>query len=145
MREIGLICLFGFTSFDDIKTKQVRVLELIVFGLLGIIINFISPSITLKSIAAGVGIGLVLLLISHITKEKIGKGDAIIIAITGLYLGWINTLVLLWISSIFALIAGVIIIKKYGLRSDHEIPFIPFLTLGYLSMYLIRFIGSVFL
>ncbi len=60
MREIGLICLFGFTSFDDIKTKQVRVLELIVFGLLGIIINFISPSITLKSIAGGVGIGLVL-------------------------------------------------------------------------------------
>lgn len=143
MREIGLICLYGLTAFDDIRTKHVRLIELIGFGLLGLLINFISPALSVKSILGGIFLGLVLLLFSHISKEKIGKGDALIISITGLYLGWINTLVLLWLSSIISLIVGLFIIKRNKYGTDYEIPFVPFLLLGYLSMYLIRFVWSV--
>ena len=50
MREIGLICLYGLTAFDDIRTKHVRLIELIGFGLLGLLINFISPALSVKSI-----------------------------------------------------------------------------------------------
>ena len=41
METIGLACLYGLTAMDDLKTKQVRVIEIIVFGILGIAINVI--------------------------------------------------------------------------------------------------------
>ena len=91
METIGLACLYGLTAMDDLKTKQVRVLEIIVFGILGIIINIIYKPHTLISVLGGVGIGLLTILFSYISKEKIGMGDAYIITVTGLYLGFIDT------------------------------------------------------
>lgn len=141
METIGLACLYGLTAMDDLKTKQVRVLEIIVFGILGIIINIIYKPHTLISVLGGVGIGLLTILFSYISKEKIGMGDAYIITVTGLYLGFIDTAVLLWISSLLAAITGLVLIRKYD-NAKMEIPFVPFLLIAYIIMYLIHILGE---
>lgn len=143
MREIGLIIFYGLTAFDDIRTKQVRILEIIVFGILGIIVNVIWPVKSVESIICGLLVGLVLYIFSILTKEKIGKGDCFIIMVSGLYLGFIDVLILIWISSFLALIYGLIKIKKLKKDSSYEIPFVPFLLSGFLLMYGIHSFGSL--
>ena len=143
METIGLVFLYGMTSFDDIRTRQVQVLEIIVFAVIGIIFNLYERTNSLASIIGGVLIGVAVLLFSILTNEKIGKGDAYIIMVTGLYLGFMNTLVLLWISSIFAAVIGMIILRKYDNSMQKELPFVPFLLLGYISICVLRLMGGV--
>lgn len=143
METIGLVFLYGITSFDDIRTRQVQLLEIIVFAVIGIIFNLYDRTNSLASIIGGVLIGVAVLLFSILTNEKIGKGDAYIIMVTGLYLGFMNTLVLLWISSIFAAVIGMIVLRKYDNSMQKELPFVPFLLLGYISICVLRLMGGV--
>ena len=142
METIGLAFLYGLTAMDDLKTKQVRVIEIIVFGIIGILTNIIYRPHTLLSVLGGVGIGLLTIAFSYISKEKIGMGDAYIITVTGLYLGFINTAVLLWLSSLLAAITGLVLIRKYD-KPKIEIPFVPFLLIAYIIMYLIHVVGGI--
>ncbi len=143
MREFGLVCLFGMTSFDDIRTKEVRLIEIIAFGFIGVLINLIEPMYSLSSIIGGILLGAIIYVYSIVSNEKIGKGDALIIIVASLYLGYMNTLILLWISSVIALIAGIIIIKRRSVTGSYEIPFAPFLLVGFLAMYSINMIRGV--
>ena len=145
MREIGLFIFYGLTAFDDIKTKQVRMLEIIVFGILGIIVNIVWPVKSFESIICGLLVGIVLYLFSILTNEKIGKGDCFIIMVSGLYLGFIDVLVLIWISSLLALIYGLITIKRLKKDRSYEMPFVPFLLSGFLLMYAVHSFGSLIL
>ncbi|MBR5952554.1 MAG: hypothetical protein IKZ85_04705, partial [Pseudobutyrivibrio sp.] len=63
--------------------------------------------------------------------------------VSGLYLGFIDVLILIWISSFLALIYGLIKIKKLKKDSSYEIPFVPFLLSGFLLMYGIHSFGSL--
>lgn len=144
MREIGLILFYGLTSFDDLKTKQVRVFEIVSFAIFGIVLNIVAPLNSMQSIIAAVLVGIVLYIFSILSKEKIGKGDALIVMVSGLYLGFTNVLILLWISSLLALIFGLITIKKLKVDSNYEIPFVPFLMSGFLIMYAISLYRSLY-
>lgn len=144
METLGLVCLYGITSLDDIKTKHVQLLEIIAFGLLGIIYNIVYKPHSVASLLGGVAIGLFVMVFSVLSKEKIGKGDAYIIMVTGLYLGFMDTALLLWISSVMAFLAGIVIIRKYDNR-EMEIPFVPFLLLGYLFMFAVENLRGVLL
>ena len=143
MEAFGLVCMYGVTAFDDIKTKQIRLFEIVLFGILGIAIELIYKHHSLMSILGGVGVGALMLLFSIISKEKIGKGDAFIVMVSGLYLGFIDTLSLLWISSVYALFAGIIMIRKYDNSIDYELPFVPFLLAGYLTLHLAHVLGGI--
>ena len=88
-------------------------------------------------------VGLMVYLFSVLTKEKIGKGDAFVVMVTGLYLGFQNTLLLVWLSTILAAVIGSIIIRKNNVNTDFEIPFVPFLLMGYLIIYFISCVGGM--
>lgn len=143
MEEIGLVCLFGLTAFDDIKTKQVRLAEIIGFGALGLLFNAIYQPHSLLSIFGGVMIGCLIYIYSIVSNEKIGKGDGLIVMVAGLYLGFSETVMLLWISSTLAAVVGTIMVKKHGARMDIELPFVPFLLMGYLLIDIVNTIGGI--
>ena len=138
MESFGLAILYSITAFDDLRTRQVRVMELIVFAVLGLLIDLFSPTYSWLSILGGVSIGMVLMVVSYFSKEKIGMGDALIVAVSGLYLGFVNTLILLWLSSSLTSIYGVI-------KKKQELPFIPFLTVAYVIMLMIHQMGGLLL
>ena len=143
MGAFGLVCMYGLTAFDDLKTKQIRAAELIIFGIIGVILELVYRYHSVISIVGGIAIGLAMLAFSIISKEKLGKGDAYVILISGLYLGFVDLLSLLWISFVYATIAGIIIIRKYDNSTSHEIPFIPFLLAGYLTLYGAHTLGGL--
>ncbi len=143
MEAIGLICFYGLATWDDVRSKKVRVIEIIIFGIVGLIIDFSIRPYSFLSILGGVMVGLMVYLFSVLTKEKIGKGDALVVMVTGLYLGFQNTLLLVWLSTILAAVIGSIIIRKNNVNTDFEIPFVPFLLMGYLIIYFISCIGGM--
>ncbi len=122
MEAIGLICFYGLATWDDVRSKKVRVIEIIIFGIVGLIIDFSIRPYSFLSILGGVMVGLMVYLFSVLTKEKIGKGDALVVMVTGLYLGFQNTLLLVWLSTILAAVIGSIIIRKNNVNTDFEIP-----------------------
>ncbi len=143
MEAIGLICFYGLATWDDVRSKKVRVIEIIIFGIVGLIIDFSIRPYSFLSILGGVMVGLMVYLFSVLTKEKIGKGDALVVMVTGLYLGFQNTLLLVWLSTVLAAVIGSIIIRKNNVNTDFEIPFVPFLLMGYLIIYFISCIGGM--
>ena len=132
MEAFGLVCMYSITAFDDYRTRSIRLVEIIVFTIIGIIINIVAPRYTVLSVAGGVGVGLVMLAFSILSKEKLGKGDALIVMVSGLYLGFMNTLVLVWFSSILAAIFGLVTLRKYDNYREVELPFVPFLLAAFL-------------
>jgi prepilin signal peptidase PulO-like enzyme (type II secretory pathway) len=143
LEAIALVCLYGLASIEDIVTRQIQVIEIVMFSMLGIVINYIYRNQSLMSILGGVGVGVAVYIFSVISKEKIGRGDALMIMVTGLYLGFTNTLVLLWLSSLLAALIGAIVIRKYDSNMNYEMPFIPFLLVGYLVLLLVHYFGGI--
>jgi len=143
VEAFGLVCMYSITAFDDYRTRSIRVMEIIVFAIIGIIMNIVAPRYTVLSVAGGVGVGVVMLAFSILSKEKIGKGDALIVMVSGLYLGFMNTLVLVWFSSILAAIFGLITLRKYDNYREAELPFVPFILIGYMILFTIKSFGGI--
>lgn len=78
--------------------------------------------------------GIVLGIISWITREAVGYGDVWIITLLGIYLGIWDTATLVCIAFFFSSIAavGCLVWKKF--RRDTRIPFVPFLTAAYVGV-----------
>ncbi len=143
METIGLFMMYAFAAYDDIREKKIRIFEIAVFAILGLIINIMYHPYSLISVAGGVSIGICMLLFSIFTKEKIGMGDAYLIMVTGLYMGFMNTAIILWISSVFAVIVGLFIAGRNNNYKTLELPFVPFLLLGYIVLFIIKCQGGI--
>ena len=134
METIGLLGMFGLCSKDDIKYKQVKVFVISIFGVLGVLLHVFFGKNSWASMLLGFSIGAILYFVSILTNEKIGKGDALIIAVAGIYLGALKTLELLWFSSLLAAIGGLILIVVKKKEKTFEMPFVPFMLLAYILM-----------
>lgn len=94
---------------------------------------------TLISMAVGaLSVSLPLLLLSLVMdhllqKESMGGGDIKLLFVLGLYLNWLEMLLLLFVGCVLALVWALGPGKK---RSDREIPFGPFLSAAWLIVIL---------
>ncbi len=74
--------------------------------------------------------GMLILAASLISKEQIGKGDALAVFAAGAWSGALDIWKVMLFSSLFtAVFAGIIWIKK---KKNAELPYVPFLTAGFL-------------
>ena len=72
------------------------------------------------------------MLLSFITNGAVGEGDGLVLIVTGIYLGFVMNLRLIFFALFLsALISiGAVIIK--GWKKDRELPFMPFLLTAFL-------------
>ena len=90
--------------------------------------------IPLLLMVTGALVGGVFLLVSRVTQEAFGYGDSLMIAVTGVYLGFWNVLYLLvWAYVLAAVFAGYVLIRK-GFQKDAAFPFVPFLLAAYIGI-----------
>ena len=67
-------------------------------------------------------------------QSDTGYGDSLMIAVTGVYLGFWNVLYLLvWAYVLAAVFAGYVLIRK-GFQKDAAFPFVPFLLAAYIGI-----------
>lgn len=137
MRIILPGILLLYSSITDIVRREINIGALVVFGILGMLCAVFGKDISWMETIFGVVIGLILVLVSVMTRGELGMGDGILICITGLYIGFSRNILLvmvaLMLSAFFSMV--LLLIKK---NMKLEYPFVPFLLMSYMIQLLIR-------
>lgn len=129
-----VVSMLTLCSAEDMKRKQIRLNPVLLFGILGIFFHMLWRVQSIENILLGMSVGVVLLMLSVLTGGRIGAGDAVLLIVTGIYLGLEQNLQLffsgLLLCGMWAL--GLLILRKKS-RKD-SIPFVPFLLAAYMGM-----------
>lgn len=129
-----VVSMLTLCSAEDMKRKQIRLNPVLLFGILGIFFHMLWRVQSIENILLGMSVGVVLLMLSVLTGGRIGAGDAVLLIVTGIYLGLEQNLQLFFsglsLCGMWAL--GLLILRKKS-RKD-SIPFVPFLLAAYMGM-----------
>ena len=127
LKYCGAIIFLAMRSLEDIREKRISVNRVMIGALAAVIYQFTAGQASGIAIIGSLMPGIVLLLLSVMTKESIGKGDGIGVMVLGLWIGgWMTFLAVclaVWAAGIFATVC--LIRKKREL-----IPFVPCLLMG---------------
>lgn len=74
--------------------------------------------------------GMGFLLLSFLTREKVGYGDGWVLLMIGLFSGFFQCFLILLIGLFLESLVAVILLVLKKIQRDKEIPFSPFLLLG---------------
>lgn len=118
-------------GLQDIKMKKFYSWMPLLGGILiGICLPF-SSAITITDRLLGSLVGLGVILISLITRGKIGMGDGIILCITGISLGLWNNLELFLTALLLSAIISILLLATKRADRKKTIPFVPFIFIAF--------------
>lgn len=127
LKYCGAVLFLAMLSLEDIREKRISVRRVIIGAVAAAICQFIDGQTSGITIVDSLIPGIVLLLLSVMTKESIGIGDGIVVMMLGLWIGgqmaFLVVCLAVWTAGIFATIC--LIRKKREL-----IPFVPCLLMG---------------
>ncbi len=133
VQKTAILILLAYCSKEDIKTKQIPVIPVAVFAVIGFFWNLLSEEKSVRQILAGASIGVIMLAISILSHEKVGKGDALILGCVGIYFGFYSTLFMWWGSSVLLAVFGISMIAAGKLPGRKaKLPYVPFLLFTYM-------------
>ena len=138
-------------AIEDIREKRVMVIPPLLFCAYIFMMHIFSPTLEIAEMLFGVLFGGIMILVSFLTKGKIGMGDAVIYAcMIGPFFGGLKALAVLFTatlsSAVFSLFLIVRMKKRQGALGvgtyvkETEIPFVPFTLIGAA----IEFFGGLF-
>lgn len=129
--HICLIIILGVICVFDIKRKKIPVYMLIILAAAGIISNFTVGEFDIEKRIIAMLPGMILLIVSMITKQQIGYGDGMIILLMGLYIDIDDILSIVLSSFLLSSIAAIILMTVFKKKKNFEMAFSPFLLIGY--------------
>lgn len=115
----------------DIKQKKISIISVMITSVLGIFLQIPNIADVWLSLTGGVIVGIIFLIISKLTKEKIGCGDGWVMLTAGICLGFRGVICLLSVSLFIASVFSIVLLlfKKVGRKT--ELPFVGFMIPGY--------------
>lgn len=134
MIRIILLGMLSLYAVEDIRKKSISVRYLWIFGAAGIAIHLFQKSISVTDMLLGAAVGAALVAVSLLTRGSIGLGDGFLLMTAGVFLGGSSVLELLFISLLYAALISLGMMAFRRWKRKREIPFVPFLLLGYLTM-----------
>lgn len=129
-----LLGMLGIYSWEDFRKHRISAKYLIFPAVLGVVLHMLRKDITWISMALGMAVGAGMLLLALATREKIGLGDGLLLVVTGIYLGGAGNFQLLMYGLLYAAICSLLVLALRKWKKNLELPFVPFLFLGYLTM-----------
>ncbi len=134
MHKFIVLGLLSLCSLKDMKTRELAVIHILLFGIGGVLLHLFAPVCSIYSVLGGMAIGIAMMIVSVVTKGSVGMGDGILLIVTGVYLGGHKNLELFMTGLFFAALwsLGLLVLKKK--KGKEEIAFVPFLLLSYLTM-----------
>ena len=137
MMKAVLLPVLIYNCVTDMRHRTINVWPNVLAGAYGVWIQVLQSSGELTDLLWGFVPGVLLLLVSYMTKDAVGKGDGLIFLMTGCWLDgsenfrmFSGTLIL---SGVFA---GILLMTK-KVRRKTELPMTPFILSSYLGMILL--------
>ncbi len=127
-----ILCVFWWmAAVPDLKSKAIPVWIPIVFLLAAVTADlFLPTSIDKKILWSGAAPGGILLLLTLVSKRKIGEGDGLCLLTGGLIAGIGRILVILEGALVLVSLTGIIMIAAKRGRAEDRIAFLPFLAVS---------------
>lgn len=129
---IGLLLIAA--AIQDLFTKKIKVWMVILCALFVCICIPFCKTQSLLDRISGIILGIGVVLLSRITKGKIGFGDGLVLCVTGLGLGFWGNLELFALALAIAAAFSIVLLIFRRVSRKHSIPFIPFLFISYLFL-----------
>lgn len=124
----GALLFLAALAPEDIREKQISSKTIIISGLLAFICRLLAErGWNGREIVYSLIPGIFLLILSVVSKESIGIGDGMAVAVLGLWIGGGKTFMVLCVAWTLAGIFAVICLMK---KKKEPIPFVPFLLFG---------------
>ena len=154
MEMINAAVLFSvliLLAIEDIREKKIMIIPPLLFCAYIFVMHIVFPTLEISEMLFGVLFGGIMILVSIMTKGKIGMGDAVIYAcMIGPFFGGLKALAVLFTatlaSAVFSLFCIVRMKKRQGALGvgtyvkETEIPFVPFTLIGAA----VEFFGGLF-
>lgn len=128
--KIVLFVLLLFSA-ADIRTKKLPVAGLAAAGGAAVVYHMAAGSFSV-SLLVGLLPGLLVLLLSYLTKESIGAGDGLLLCAFGLFAGFAETVVVFGMALLLTAVTSMVLLTLRRAGRKTELPFVPFLCGGYL-------------
>ena len=118
-------------GFWDLKYKRIPLHTTLVGGAIGLICLMIEKRTQFTFLYSFLP-GIVLLLLGKLSKGAIGYGDGIVVLTLGLFCKGNELLMILLLALVFAGVVGLVLLVVFKKKGKYEIPFVPFLFLGWI-------------
>ena len=130
---ILLLILFA-AAFMDFRSGQLSLWFLLGAMAAGLMLQIFAGRVSVKTLLLGIIPGVVLFLIALLTKQAIGYGDCLLLLVTGIFLGLTYTILLFFISLLFAGGASILLLSMKKRKRKEALAFAPFMLAGYVSV-----------
>jgi len=129
--EIIVAIILLVLSMVDIRSKRIPLLMIVGLIVLAIISSLALQPVDWVLMAAGAVVGLVFIIVSKVTREKLGYGDSLILLALGILLGFWEVMILILIAFLASACFGIIMVCWKKKNKNTSFPFVPFIALSY--------------
>lgn len=120
-------------AYEDYKTEKISMILILTGAAISIAAAVINKD-HIMQILYGILTGNAILLIGYASREAVGYGDGLIFIITGIFLGWMNNVILIAGSLLLAAVCSMILMALRIKKRTDRIAFVPFILGAYVLM-----------
>ena len=132
MERICILVFLGINSWKDIRAREVSLLTIGIFGIAGMVracfLRTLSVDLVWTACTGAAVIGL-----SIISKGAVGMGDGLLLLSLGTVLPFGELLSAFLLGLFCCYFWGIMVLIVSGNGKKAEMPFVPFLMLGYIG------------
>lgn len=143
MQEVIFICILSLITYADIKERRIPNVLLLLSIMVKLVGTLLQDEAQLyeilgifgNALAVSLPLWLLVALMDRILgKKTMGGGDIKLVFVTGMYLGWEQNLLMLFV-------AGIIALSYVLVRKEKEIPFGPAIAIATVLIMILERIG----
>lgn len=132
MREWCILALLGINTWTDVKKREVSLVSVAGFGIIGLAWGLWKDAFTWQYLLSG-GLCTCFLGLSVLTKGAVGMGDCLLLLALGVLLEPEEFLAVVFLGMLCCAVWAAVILAVFRKGRNTEIPFVPFLLLGYMG------------
>lgn len=132
MERYGTLLFLLFSSFLDIRKREISIPVTLLFGLAGVVYSVRSGR-TMTDYLIPLGIGILILGGSVLTRGQVGMGDGWMLLALGCMLRMECYIQMACIGVLLAAAYSGVLMLVFRKNRKTEIPLVPFLLLGYVG------------
>lgn len=131
VQQISVLGMLGGYGLADLKNRNLHTFWMKIFLLEGLFMNIWAWRSFSGDLIWALLPGVFLIFLSKITRGSIGEGDGILVFLSGMFLDAQSVWQILCVAVFFSAICALFLYLFAKKEKQYEMPFVPFLLVGY--------------